>query len=126
VAYRALADAVLVLHLAFVAFAVAGGLLVMRRPRVAFVHLPAVAWSAWVELAGWACPLTPLENWLRELGGGATYSADFVEHYLLPVLYPAALTRELQLVLGALVLAINVAVYALVLRSHRSRLSSDS
>lgn len=118
--YRALADAVLVLHLAFVAFAVAGGLLVARRPGLALVHLPAVAWGAWVELAGWACPLTPLENRLRELGGGAAYSTGFVEHYLLPVLYPAALTRELQIALGVLVLAINAAAYArAVLRRFR-------
>jgi hypothetical protein len=119
VVYRALADAVLVLHLAFVAFAVAGGLLAVRRPRIALVHLPAVAWSAWVELAGRPCPLTPLENRLRALGGAQTYSESFVEHYLLPVLYPAALTREIQLVLGALVLAINAAVYAAVVRRLR-------
>jgi hypothetical protein len=116
VVYRALADAVLVLHFAFVAFAVAGGLLVVRRPRLALLHLPAVAWGAWIELAGWACPLTPLENRLRELGGAPTYSASFVEHYLLPVLYPTDLTREIQIALGLLVLAINAAVYVAVLR----------
>ena len=118
-AYRALADAVLVLHLAFVAFAVAGSLLVARRPRLALIHLPAVAWSAWVELAGWACPLTPLENRLRELGGGAAYTASFVEHYLLPVLYPTALTRELQIALGVLVLAINAIAYGAALQRRR-------
>ena len=119
--YRALADAVLVLHLAFVLFAVAGGALVVRRPRLALAHLPAVAWSAWVELAGWACPLTPLENRLREWGGGPTYSASFIEHYLLPVVYPAALTREIQIALGAIVIAINAAVYARVVRRLRAR-----
>src|SRR5262245_54335137 len=119
VLYRALADAVRVLHFAFVAFAVVGGVLVLRRPRVAFAHLPAVAWSAWVELAGWPCPLTPLENQLRALGGVQPYPESFVEHYLLPVLYPAALTREVQLVLGALVLAINAAVYAAVVQRWR-------
>ena len=117
--HRALADAVLVAHLAFVAFAVAGGLLVLRRPRLALLHLPAVAWGTWVELAGSACPLTPLENRLRALGGSAPYSESFVEHYLLPVLYPAALTRELQLALGALVLAINAAVYAVAVQRWR-------
>ena len=117
--YRALADAVLVLHLAFVAFAVAGGLVVARSPRLAWVHLPAVAWSAWVEFAGWACPLTPLENRLRALGGEAAYTTSFVEHYLLPVLYPAALTREIQIALGALVIAINAVAYGAVLRRRR-------
>jgi uncharacterized protein DUF2784 len=116
VTYRALADAVLVLHFAFVAFAVAGGPWVARHPRVAFAHLPAVAWSAWVELAGWSCPLTPLENRLRQLGGEAAYPTSFVEHYLLPVLYPAALTREIQIALGVLVLAINAIAYGAVLR----------
>jgi hypothetical protein len=116
VTHRILADAVLLLHFAFVVFAVCGGLFVARRPRVAFAHLPAVAWAAWVEIAGWACPLTPLENRLRALGGDPTYSTSFVEHYLLPLLYPTALTREIQIALGLLVLAINAAAYAVAFR----------
>ena len=116
--YRLLADLTLLLHLAFVAFVVLGGLLVLRRPALAWLHVPAVVWGAWVELAGWTCPLTPLENWLRMRGGVPAYPTSFIEHYLVPVLYPAGLTRALQLALGALVLAINAAVYAAVLRKR--------
>lgn len=118
-AFRILADGVLVLHLAFILFVIFGGLLVARWPRVAWLHLPAVAWGAWVEFAGWVCPLTPLENWLRRRGGLPGYASAFVEHYLLPLLYPATLTRGLQCALGAAALLINAAVYVLVLR-HRA------
>jgi hypothetical protein len=119
--FRLLADATVVLHLGFVLFVVFGGLLVARWPWVAWLHLPAAGWGVWVELAGWTCPLTPLENWLRQRGGGPTYASPFVEHYVLPVLYPASLTRELQCVLGGLALAVNAAVYAAVLRRRRRR-----
>jgi hypothetical protein len=115
-----LADVTVVLHLAFVLFVLGGGLLVLRWRSLAWVHVPSVVWAAWIEIAGWYCPLTPLENWLRDQGGATRYSATFVEHYLLPVLYPATLTRELQWGLAAAVLAVNGAVYALVL-SRRSR-----
>ena len=110
--YRLLADATVVLHLAFVVFVVGGGLLVWRRPKLAWVHLPAVAWGALIEFAGWICPLTPLENWLREQGGQAGYSTSFIEHYLIPVLYPQSLTRDMQWLLGGFVLVINLAAYA--------------
>ena len=112
---RLLADAMLVLHLAFVAFAVAGGLLVLRWRWVALLHLPALAWAAFVEFTGRICPLTPLENALRDKGGQAGYEGGFVEHYLLPLLYPAELTRELQFVLGTGLLVFNAVVYACVL-----------
>ena len=118
--FRVLADATLVLHVAFVGFVLLGGLLVLRRPRLAWAHVPAVLWAAWVELAGSVCPLTPLENWLREQGGEAAYGSGFVEHYLLPLLYPDALSREIQSGLGVVVLALNAAVYILAL--HRRRL----
>ena len=114
--YRALADATVLLHAAFVVFAVAGGLLVARWPRVAWAHLPAVVWAAWVEIGGWTCPLTPLENYFRTQAGEVAYTTSFVEQHLLPVLYPPALTRLTQWLLGGLVLAINAAVYAAVLR----------
>jgi hypothetical protein len=113
---RLLADATVVLHLAFVLFVVAGGLLVVRWPRVAWVHLPAVAWGAWVEFAGRVCPLTPMENWLRQQAGEAVYTTSFVDRYLLPVLYPPALSREIQWTLGGLVLAVNAGVYLVVVR----------
>ncbi|MEJ8839271.1 DUF2784 domain-containing protein [Ramlibacter sp. AN1133] len=118
---RLLADAVVVLHLAFVAFALAGGLLVLRWRWVALLHLPALAWAAFVEFTGRICPLTPLENALRAAAGTAAYQGGFVEHYLLPVLYPAELTREVQLLLGAGLLAFNVAVYAAVAWQPRRR-----
>ncbi len=121
VVFRILADATVVLHLAFVVFALFGGLLVVRWPHVAWVHLPAAAWGAWVEFAGSVCPLTPLENWLRDQGGHVVYSSSFIEHYLLPILYPVSLSREIQWSLGGIVVLVNVAVYSAVLhrRTHR-------
>jgi hypothetical protein len=110
--YRLGADLVLLLHLAFVLFVLAGGLLVLKWRRLAWLHLPAVGWAAVVEFTGWICPLTPLENVLRAGAGAATYDADFIEHYLLPLLYPAALTRDIQLILGMIVIGVNLAVYA--------------
>ena len=113
---RVLADVTVVVHLLFVAFVVLGGLLVLRWPAAAWLHLPAAAWGAWVELAGWVCPLTPLENWLRREGGEPAYTSGFVEHYVLPLLYPVSLPREVQLALGASVLLVNALIYAVVLR----------
>ena len=98
--YRILADAVVLLHFGFVVFVVGGGLIVLYRPRLAWVHIPAVIWGALIEFAGWICPLTPLENWLRFRGGQAGYAGSFLEHYLLPVLYPEFLSRSLQFILG--------------------------
>jgi hypothetical protein len=117
--YRVLADATVVLHLLFVAFVVFGGLLVLRRASIAWVHVPAAVWGAWIEFAGWICPLTPLENWFREKGGRPTYAAGFVEHYIVPILYPSALSRDVQLVLGGLVLVINATIYIAVWRRAR-------
>ncbi len=111
-AYRILADAVLVVHMSFILFVVGGGFLVRRWRGVAWVHIPAVAWGALIEFMGWVCPLTPLEIWARSRAGGTGYSGGFIEHYLLPVVYPAALTHEIQIVLGALVLILNVFIYA--------------
>lgn len=110
--YRLLADFVLVLHFLFVAFALLGGLLVLRRPAVAWLHLPAMAWGVVVQWADWICPLTPLENRFRMLGGEAGYAGGFVEHLVLTLLYPGALTLELRYLLGAVLLAVNIAVYA--------------
>lgn len=119
--YAALADVTLVLHLAFIAFIVLGGLVVARWPRVAWLHLPAAAWGVLIEVGGWVCPLTPLENWLRLRAGQQGYSGSFVERYLLPVIYPEALTRNVQLVLAAVVLVLNVAVYAYVIGRRNRR-----
>jgi Protein of Unknown function (DUF2784) len=121
VIYRVFADGVLTLHFGFVLFVVFGGLLVMRWPKLAWIHVPAAAWGVIIEYAGWICPLTPLENWLRSRGGEAGYAGGFVEHYLLATLYPQGLTRGTQFVLGGLVLVINVAAYAtLVTRKRRT------
>jgi hypothetical protein len=105
------AAAVVGLHFVFVAFVVGGAALLWRWPRLAWLHLPAATWGAWVECSGAICPLTPLENHLRALAGEGTYAGGFVEHTLLPVLYPTDLTRHMQLALGAAVVAVNVAVY---------------
>ena len=118
--YRTLADLVLVVHLAFVLFVVLGGALVLRWPKLAWVHLPAAGWGALIEFAGWICPLTPLEQRLRVLAGQAGYEGGFIEHYVTAWLYPAGLTRTVQLVLGAAVIAVNLAVYARLLRRRRS------
>ena len=114
------ADLVIWIHFAFVVFVVLGGLLVMRWPRLIWVHLPAAMWGVIIELCGWICPLTPLENWLRRKGGGENYHSDFVAHYLLPMLYPQGLTRKSQITLGALVVVVNVAIYGWILRSKKS------
>jgi hypothetical protein len=103
-----LADLIVVLHLAFIVFVVAGGLFVLRWPRAAWAHLPAAAWGAAVEFFGWICPLTPLETGLR----GGRYPGDFVTHYLLPIIYPAELTREVQWILGTGVVTVNILIYA--------------
>jgi hypothetical protein len=121
VAYGALADSVLVLHLTFILFVVSGGLAVARWRRLAWLHVPAAAWAALIELFDGICPLTPLENWLRRESGSRGYDESFVEHYLLPIVYPAGLTREIQLALGFTVIAVNLTVYAWILRRTRRR-----
>lgn len=117
--YKLLADLVFLVHLAFVVFVVLGAVLVCRFPKLVWLHLPAVAWGALIEFAGWICPLTPWEQNLRRLAGERGYSGGFIETYLLPILYPAGLTREIQIFLGALVVAINVLAYTLIVRRHR-------
>ena len=112
VGYRIAADLLVGLHLLFVLFVVLGGLLVLRWPRLAWLHLPVACWGALIEFTGWICPLTPLENDLRRAGGQAGYDGGFIDHYLMPVLYPEGLTRNWSLVLGAAVVAINIAVYS--------------
>ena len=109
--YPLLADLILIVHLAFVVFVVWGGLLVLKWRWIAWLHLPAAVWGAVVEFTGWICPLTPLENRLREQGGEASYRSDFIAEHLLPLLYPEDLTRDLQLLLGTGVVVLNAAVY---------------
>ncbi len=120
--YGLLADLVVGAHVLFVVFVVIGGLLVLRWPKVAYLHIPAAVYGAAIEFAGWICPLTPLEQSLRRVAGENGYSGGFIEHYLLPILYPSALTRDIQLLLGVAVIAVNLAIYAYVFRRrHRTR-----
>ena len=118
-AYRTLADVLLVAHAAFVVFVVLGGALVRLRPRAAWLHLPAVLWGVGIQWSGAICPLTPLEQWLRARSGAGSYEGSFVEHYVWPLLYPDALTRSDQVVLGAIALAINAAAYGWLWRRRR-------
>ena len=114
------ATAVVLVHLAFVLFVVTGGLLVLRWPKVSLLHLPAVLWAIYIEWSGAICPLTPLENTLRAAAGLEAYAGDFVAEYIFPVLYPDGLTRGAQLLIGAIVLALNLVVYAVLLRKRGS------
>jgi len=118
--YRLLADLVLLVHAFFVAFVVLGGLAVLRWPRIAWVHLPVVAWGAGIEFMGGICPLTPLENHWRRLAGEQGYGGGFVEHYLLAALYPDGLTRGVQVTLGLVVLAVNAAIYGYIWRRKKT------
>lgn len=120
--YRWLADWLVTMHAAFVAFVVLGGLAVVRWPRLAWVHGPAAIWGAFIEFSGWICPLTPLENAWRARAGEAGYTGGFIQHYLLRALYPAGLTRATQFLLGAGVVILNVAAYSAAYRRwHRAR-----
>jgi len=117
--YIVLADITVGIHFLFILFVVLGGLLVIRRPKTAIIHLPAAIWGAAVELFGWICPLTPLENHFRNLAGGDLYSGDFVDKYLIPVIYPVNLTPSIQKTLGVMVILINVIFYVITIRKTR-------
>lgn len=118
--YKILADAVVVMHFLFIVFVVGGGLLVIRRPWVSFIHLPAAIWGAIVEISGWICPLTPLENHLRRLAGDSSYGGDFIARYLVLVIYPENLTATVQQLLGGLVIVINIIFYIFAIKKHRA------
>ena len=109
--YQIFANLVVVIHLVFVIFAVLGAVLIIWRRWIVWMHIPALLWAVWIEFAGGICPLTPLENWFRIKTGQGGYEGDFVATYLLPVLYPAGLTRDVQLILALVVVVINVALY---------------
>ncbi len=117
--YRILADLVVLMHLFFIFFVIAGGFLALRRGYIVLLHLPAVFWGVYIEFSGNICPLTPLENNLRQLAGREGYSTGFVEHYLMPIIYPAGLTGEIQIFLGLVVLTINLIVYIFLFRRFR-------
>ena len=119
-AYRAAADAILVTHFTFVLFAILGAFLVLRWPRLAWLHIPAVVWAAFVEFSGTICPLTPLEVILRRQAGGAGYAGGFIEHYVVSLLYPEGLARDTQTILGAIVVVINAAIYIVAFMRRRA------
>ena len=116
-----LADGVLVLHGLFIVWAAVGALAVWRWPRLALLHLPALAWAVWIEASGGVCPLTPLENSLRRAAGQAGYSGGFIDHYLGGVIYPAGLTRQTQWLVAGALLLINLVGYGLMIRRARRR-----
>lgn len=118
---RLAADVIVAVHAAFVVYVTLGGVLVLRWPRMAWAHVPAVIWGIAIEFGGWMCPLTPIENQLRQRSGSAGYEGDFIEHYVLPLLYPANLTRTWQLLLGSLALIVNASVYWRLLSSSGRR-----
>lgn len=122
--YNILADVIVVVHFLFVAFVIAGGLLVIRWPRLAFIQLPAAIWGAFVEFSGRICPLTPLENHFRNLAGKDSYSGDFIVRYLIPVIYPEYLTVTIQQILGSMVIVINIIFYIIAATKYRRSLQN--
>lgn len=118
--YGNLATLVVLAHFGFILFVMFGGLFALRWPRAPWVHLPCFLWGSWIELSGGICPLTPLENQLRRAAGEAAYAGSFIEHYILPVMYPSGLTRTVQLGLAAGLVVLNVAIYAWVIRRRRT------
>jgi hypothetical protein len=124
--YRALADIAFVAHLLFVMFVVFGGLLVVIWKHAAWLHLPALAWGLLLEWNAWVCPLTPLENWLLRRSGADGYGGGFVEHYIVPIIYPDRLTHQDQFMLGMLLLAFNALVYTWAFLRHRGRANERS
>ena len=121
--YNVFASAIVLAHFLFIAFVICGGLLVIRWPQLAVVHLPAAVWGAAVEIYGLVCPITPLENHFRMLAGDTSYSGDFIARYLLFVIYPENLTTTIQQLLGCLVIAVNVIIYIVVIRKYRKVVS---
>jgi len=126
VLYNSLADLVVILHFLFVLFVVLGGFLTLWRTAVAWLHVPAFLWGAAAEFFGWICPLTHLESILRQKGGVVVYNngSGFIDHYIVPILYPAALTRKMQLWLGSAVLLLNSVIYLVLW--HKIRRSGSS
>ena len=119
--YRILADLVVLIHFAFIIFAVLGGILTYWWKKALWLHIPVVLWAGWIEFTGGICPLTPLENWLRSRGEQAAYAIDFVGKYILPLVYPEGLTRGIQLVLGAIVVLVNILIYVCIFKIRKTR-----
>jgi len=109
------ADLLVAVHFAFIVFVVLGGFLVLKWKKVAILHIPCVLWGVLIEFSGWICPLTPLERYFREAAGGKAYSGGFIDHYIMPLIYPTGLTRGMQISLGISVVVVNLLVYGLVI-----------
>jgi Protein of Unknown function (DUF2784) len=120
--YQFLADMVLLAHLVFVVFVLLGGLLLLRWPRLIWLHIPAMMWTVFVEVTAWVCPLTPLENYFRELAGGNVYQGEFIARYLLPLFYPAGLTPAIQLLLAGVVIVFNTIIYTVMIRVRKRKI----
>ena len=119
--YSFLADLLVVFHLVFILYVIAGALLIFKWKKTLWLHLPSCFWGMTVEFTGWICPLTPWEIQLRRLAGEEGYTGSFIEHYLIPIIYPSGLTREVQMVLGGTVLIVNLSLYTLILINRRKR-----
>lgn len=119
--YRILADLVLTVHLSFIIFVIIGGFLLLKNKKWMIIHLPAIIWAIILEIKGWICPLTPIENWFRGKGGQEIYKQSFIEHYLIPIIYPDKLTRRFQITLVCSIIIINVALYLWVYRKTRKK-----
>ncbi len=123
--FRLGADLVVLTHFSFVVFVVVGGFVALRWPKLIYLHVPAAVWGAWIELAGWICPLTPLENHLRRLAGESGYAGGFIEHHITDVLYPRGLTTQIQVILGIAVVAVNAVAYGLYIRRRRHQHTAE-
>ena len=117
--YELVADGIVMLHMLFILFVVSGGFLALRWLKMVYLHIPAVVWGVYIEFSGAICPLTPLENWFRLKSGQIAYEGDFIERYIIPIIYPANLTRELQVTLGVCALLINLLAYGLLISQRR-------
>lgn len=124
--YSFLADLLVVFHLVFILYVIAGALLIIKWPKTLWLHLPSCFWGMTVEFTGWICPLTPWEIQLRRLAGEEGYTGSFIEHYLIPIIYPSGLTREVQMVLGGTVLIVNLSLYTLILIKRRNRKTPEN
>jgi hypothetical protein len=117
--YQLAADLIVFLHFAFILFVLFGGLLVYKWHWLIWLHIPAAIWGALIEIVGWVCPLTPLENWLYQASGGDIYSGSFIERYLTPIIYPSGLNKEMFIMMGVIVIVVNVIVYTILIVKTR-------
>ena len=124
--YSFLADLLVVFHLVFILYVIAGALLIFKWPKTLWLHLPSCFWGMTVEFIGWICPLTTWEIQLRRLAGEEGYTRSFIEHYLIPIIYPSGLNREIQMLMGSIVLIVNLSLYTLILIKRRKRKTPEN